>query len=124
MPGQNRNVTYISRIQCVQAAVGAQMDLLAKDHPNKRVGLVSFSSDVLITGDGKQEAKVVAGDRLHDYDSLMAVAADWELQHPIAETKDVLSTKVNQLEEMGATALGRQHVPLSQKVYRILIPLF
>ena len=107
MPGQSRNVTYISRMQCVQAAVGAQLDVLARNHPNKRVGLVSFSNDVLITGDGNQEAKVVAGDRLNDYDAVIASASECELQHSIDETKDALAAKLNQLEENGATALGK-----------------
>jgi hypothetical protein len=94
-------------MQCVQAAVSAQMDLLSREHPSKRVGLVSFSNDVLITGDGKQEAKVVAGDKLNEFDTLLALSSELSLDRPISETKDTLVNKLHSLEESGATALGK-----------------
>ena len=37
MHGQNRNVTYISRLQAVQAAVSTQIDRLAVESPNVKV---------------------------------------------------------------------------------------
>ena len=46
MPGQRRNVTYVSRLQGVQAAVDHQLGEMAKDHPNRRVALITFSSEV------------------------------------------------------------------------------
>lgn len=39
MPGQRRDVTYVSRLQCVQAAIDQQLDVLAKEHPKAKVGL-------------------------------------------------------------------------------------
>jgi len=46
MPRQNRNVTYITRLQGVQAAVDHQLEELAKDHPDRRTALVTFNSEV------------------------------------------------------------------------------
>ncbi len=39
MPGQRRDVTYVSRLQCVQAAIDQQLEVLAKEHPKAKVGL-------------------------------------------------------------------------------------
>jgi len=46
IPGQNRNVTYVTRLQGLQAAVDHQLEQLAKDHPDRRVALVTFNSEV------------------------------------------------------------------------------
>ena len=47
LPGQRRNVTYISRLQGVQAAVDHQLGAMVTDFPHRRVGLVSFNNEVL-----------------------------------------------------------------------------
>lgn len=44
--GQRRDVTYVTRLQGLQAAVDSQLQELAKDHPNRRVALVTFNSEV------------------------------------------------------------------------------
>jgi len=64
MPGQRQDSTWVSRLQCVQAAVEAQLIALAVSEPETKVGLVTFSSDVTIIGDGIQEPVHVAGDKL------------------------------------------------------------
>ena len=46
MPGQRRNVTYVSRLQSTQAAVDHQLETMSKEHPDRRVALVTFSSSV------------------------------------------------------------------------------
>jgi len=47
LPGQNRNVTYITRLQALQAAVDHQLEQLAKDHPTRKAALISFNNEVL-----------------------------------------------------------------------------
>jgi hypothetical protein len=37
VPGQPTNVTYVSRLQCVQSAIESQIEKLAKEYPNKHV---------------------------------------------------------------------------------------
>ncbi len=44
--GQRRDVTWISRMESVQAAVDTQLAQLAHTEPTKRVCLVTFSDDV------------------------------------------------------------------------------
>ena len=46
MPGQSRNVTYVSRLQSMQAAVDSQLEEMNKEQPDKRVALVAFNSEV------------------------------------------------------------------------------
>ena len=66
-PGQNQNVTYVSRMQAMQAAVADQMDQMAGAYPQKPCGFVTFNNDVSIVGDGTSPATIVAGDRLDDF---------------------------------------------------------
>jgi len=47
LPGENHNVTYITRLQALQAAVDHQLEQLAKDHPTRRAALISFNSEVI-----------------------------------------------------------------------------
>ena len=46
MQGQRRDVTWISRMESVQAAVDTQLSQLAHTEPTRRVCLVTFSDDV------------------------------------------------------------------------------
>lgn len=48
LPGQNRNVTYISRLQCLQAAIYHQLEQFSKDHPDRKVALVTFNNEVFM----------------------------------------------------------------------------
>ena len=47
LPSQNRNVTYITRLQALQAAVDHQLDQLAKEHPTRKAALISFNNEVV-----------------------------------------------------------------------------
>jgi len=46
LPGQRRDVTYISRLQSVQAAIDHQLNEIASSFPNRRVALIAFSNEV------------------------------------------------------------------------------
>lgn len=48
LPRQNRDVTFVSRLQGLQAAVESQLEQLAADHASRRVALVAFSNEVSI----------------------------------------------------------------------------
>ncbi len=53
LPNQrNRQVTYISRLQCVQAAVHRQVEALALLYPHHRLGLITFNHELALYGDG------------------------------------------------------------------------
>jgi len=50
-----RNVTYVSRMQCLQAAINQQIDDMGKGAGDRKVGLVSFNHEVTVVGDGSEE---------------------------------------------------------------------
>jgi len=106
LPGQRRDVTYVSRLQSVQAAIAAQIETLSKQKPNYSVGLVTFNDEVTVIGDGQQHQEVIAGDKLHSYDELLKAGESYVLQSTIGVAEQALSSKVFALEEGGATALG------------------
>jgi len=43
---------YISRKNCVLAAIENQLKDLKKNFPNRKIGLVIFNSEVCVIGDG------------------------------------------------------------------------
>eukprot|EP00029_Vermamoeba_vermiformis_P006511 TRINITY_DN2572_c1_g1_i2.p1 TRINITY_DN2572_c1_g1~~TRINITY_DN2572_c1_g1_i2.p1 ORF type:complete len:687 (-),score=231.37 TRINITY_DN2572_c1_g1_i2:56-2116(-) len=106
MPGQRRDVTYISRLQCVQAAIDQQLEALAKEHPKAKVGLVCFNNEVKLLGDGTQEPLIIAGDKLYNYDAILELGKTFKIANCIKESKEVLSKKLYEIEETGSTALG------------------
>lgn len=99
-------MTYVSRLQAVQAAVDEQVVSLARDAPSTRVGLVTFNGSVTAHGDGSQEAREFAGDRLTDAARLRTLAEDLSVEKPVSEAKDALKERLFALEEGGQTALG------------------
>jgi hypothetical protein len=106
MPGQRRNISYVSRLQCVQAAIESQLEALRITHPNARVGLVVFSNEVVIIGDGTQQPIIVAGDKLYNNEALFNIAQDCPPLKPLSESKDKLLKSITDLSESGPTALG------------------
>jgi len=70
MPNQKRNVTYISRLQCVQASIEKQIQILAKNNPNKKVGIITFNHEVTVIGDGTINPINIGGDKLENFEKL------------------------------------------------------
>lgn len=107
-PGQDRNTTYVSRLECVQAAIEAQLGDILLAAPDTHVGLITFSEEVKLIGDGLHEV-TVAGDKLHSSNELLREVEgkyQYFLGRSISETKELLLGKVMSLQEKGATALG------------------
>ena len=108
VPGQPQ-VTYVSRLECVQAAIESQIQELKKSKPNVKVGLVTFNNEVKIIGDGKCSEDTIAGDRLNDFEKCKTAVADRHAQIlscNVEEAGDALCEKLIALEETGPTALG------------------
>eukprot|EP00051_Salpingoeca_urceolata_P026485 m.477459 g.477459 ORF g.477459 m.477459 type:complete len:771 (-) comp20851_c0_seq1:193-2505(-) len=107
MPGQRRDVTYVSRLQSVQAAVDLQLQSMKKEHPSRSVGLVTFSNEVNVIGDCSSEPLVLAGDRLNDRDAIFKQVSEKSLVgKTVGESCSSLSETLFGLEEGGQTALG------------------
>ena len=59
--GLTNNVSYVSRKQCVMAAIETQLKEMKIESPERIVGVVSFNNEVVVLGDGKNPAEVIAG---------------------------------------------------------------
>jgi len=106
MPHQQQNITYISRLQSIQAAVNCQLTALARDNPSQRVAIVTFGDEVTVSGGDRAEEMVVTGDRLWKHGALVKIGNTIPLPLPIKQAKAYLSKKVSGLEEDGQTTLG------------------
>jgi len=108
MPGERRDITYVSRLECVQGAIESQLKELKHGASNRRVGIVTFNGEVRVIGDGRAD-EVITGDRLYSHDHISkAFEGRFEnlMGRNVGETADELIAKVYQLEEGGPTALG------------------
>ncbi|XP_061176776.1 circularly permutated Ras protein 1-like [Saccostrea echinata] len=106
LPNERRNVTYVSRLQAVQAAVDHQLEEMLKQHPNRRVALITFNNEVTIVGDGSETPVTVAGDKLTKPDDLKEKGSEIKMPGAIKGSRGTLGDKLFGLEEGGATALG------------------
>lgn len=95
----------MSRLEFVQAAVNSQLHKMKTDFPNRKVGIISFSSQVFIYpiyinkvtvwGDGSDKPKTISGNLLHDYSQLLENAEKFTLEKPISQTCEVSTTLFN-----------------------------
>ncbi|XP_064628238.1 circularly permutated Ras protein 1-like [Lineus longissimus] len=106
LPGERRNLTYVSRLQAMQAAVDFQIGEMAKEHPNRRVALISFNNEVNVIGDGSETEITIAGDKLTQKETLFQLASELNLPQAVKASRQILGEKVFSLEEGGSTALG------------------
>jgi hypothetical protein len=106
IPGQKHNVTYVSRLQAVQAAVDHQLGEMAKDFPKRKVALVTFNQEVTLVGDGTEWSVGLSGDKLGDKEVIIRAGKENQELKPISDTRKKLGEKVFELEERGSTALG------------------
>lgn len=104
-----QNQTYVSRIQCVQAAIDSQIANMTKSAAKRKVGVVTFNHEVTVLGDGIKVPQTIAGDKLNDFDTLLKMGQDankTHLQTSIGDSAKSLHEKLMQIEETGPTALG------------------
>lgn len=107
--GKSKDKSFISRIDCVKSAVQTMLDRTHLQHPNKRVILVTFNSEVTVFGDGSQEPQVITGDKLNDYDAMVASGVKglkYEQLKALSESVKEIKEKIQNLQEEGSTALG------------------
>lgn len=105
-PRMPRNVTYVSRLQAVQAAVATQVESLQLHNEKAKVGLVTFNREVVVVGDSSTAPVVVTGDKLQDQRKLQDIGAACAVGKPIESQANQLSDKIFSLENDGPTALG------------------
>jgi len=107
LPNQNRDVSYVSRLQCVQGAIDLHLEQLRAQHPKRKVAIVTFNNEVTIY-ESTGTSHTIAGDKLNDSEYLINIANNLkiDLKTPIEKNKKDLSDLIFLLEEKGETALG------------------
>ena len=95
MPREKHNITYISRLQCVQASIEKQIQHFAKENPNKKIGLITFNNEITIIGDGSSsQPTIVSGDKLDNFDLLLEEGSKMTISNPIKSSHTQLIDKL------------------------------
>lgn len=100
---------YVSKLQCVQAAVNIAITETARASPKSRVVLITFADDVHVYDGASAQPLVIAGDKLNDVAALAAFGrnkVDLACVPRVGDSKDLLIKQVCQLVEGGQTAAG------------------
>ena len=105
-PGQSTGVTYVSRKQCVMAAIENQLDDMKAKDPNKKVGLVTFNNEVVVFGDCKKDPLHILGDKLNKFNDIVADMAAIKVEEPLKNSYEQMLHNFTKIEATGATALG------------------
>eukprot|EP00761_Pharyngomonas_kirbyi_P008423 gb/GECH01008434.1/.p1 GENE.gb/GECH01008434.1/~~gb/GECH01008434.1/.p1 ORF type:complete len:1012 (+),score=312.14 gb/GECH01008434.1/:1-3036(+) len=111
MPGQRTDVSYVSRMQCVQAAVDIQLEETVQENPDRQVILITFNNEVKIYTGGKnigESSATLSGDILSNREELLQIGKTFPTADiPQVEfSRNIISKTMFQLEEQGPTALG------------------
>ena len=86
-----------ARLNAVMETILSQIEDMRENHPKRKVGLVTFSDDVDIIGDGTVKMDLVTRDKCGDYKFLLknsTTGASNMLSNPISKTYDSLKSKV------------------------------
>lgn len=106
--GNMGGVTYVSRLQCLQAGIESYLSKMKNDCPKNKVGIITFSDGVVCYGDGSKTATKIEGNYLNEEQKIieMAEKSQDSISKPISETSKNLIEKLYSIEESGRTALG------------------
>jgi len=104
----NKNVTYVSRLQCLQSAIEKNLESMKKLTPNVKVGFVQFSNEIIGIGDGTKTPVKINGNNLNDYEYIKKTGEDYQniISKPIKDSSDFLLKHLYSIEESGQTSLG------------------
>jgi len=103
-----RHQDHITRLESVKLAVDEQLEKLAKNSPNTKVGLVVFSDEVKILGDDTVDDHTLNCD-LSNYNEILEEAKKLVGRYLIGSISETLPKMLRKLEEIdaqGTTALG------------------
>jgi hypothetical protein len=82
-PGQNTANTFVSRKQCVMAAIESQLSEIQKSDPNRNVGLITFNNEVVVFGDCMEDSKHILGDKLYKRQDILTDLSTLSVKMPL-----------------------------------------
>ena len=100
---------YLSRKDCVISALLSQLEKMKNDQNPSYVGLVTFSANVELIGDGSETSITYTSDLLNNYDKIFEMTQNHYkklMKNNVNENFQTLSSKLKSLETSGSTALG------------------
>eukprot|EP01155_Anaeramoeba_flamelloides_P040691 Anaeramoba_flamelloidesc33926_g1_i2.p1 GENE.c33926_g1_i2~~c33926_g1_i2.p1 ORF type:complete len:516 (+),score=152.50 c33926_g1_i2:468-2015(+) len=103
---QQQEIKWVSRLQCLQIAVGNQIEALSRESPETKVVLVTFNNKVEIHSNGVDGAVIIEGDDLNNFTKLKQIGSDYQATQNVGKVGTTLIKKVYSLQENGQTALG------------------
>ena len=104
----NENLTFVSRLEFIQAAVELQISNILNNTPNKKVGLVCFGNKVTVLGDGSCR-EVIPNEAIFEFDGIMNFANSNRglfMNNNISQSHERLTFELMKLKACGGTALG------------------
>lgn len=104
----NKGLTeHVSRLDCIKAAVHAQINMLVTDHPDCIVTVITFGSSVSVLADGGRMLEVEKRYE-NDLDGLIQKGQQLSAKctMPLRKAAQVLIAKLHNLDTNGSTALG------------------
>jgi hypothetical protein len=108
LPRESNRAMYISRMECVETAVGWNLDKRALETPRKKIAICTFNSCVEFLGDCTQGSVKIEGDRLLNFDAIWNAGIKYD-SSTLGSAEDTIARikeTVSKLQECGATALG------------------
>ncbi|CAK61233.1 unnamed protein product (macronuclear) [Paramecium tetraurelia] len=106
---KQKQISYVSRKQCLLSAIEQQIKKLQQQNPEKVVGLVTFNNEVVVYGDGSQQPIKFQEQELYQEVQIKTVlsrCANQMMQNPISKQADNIINICEQLQDNGQTALG------------------
>jgi len=88
MNAADKGVTYVSRMQCVQAAVQTQIEQMQNGAKDRKVGVVTFNNEVNVLGDGTKDPQTITGDKLNNF--------EWLTKNGAEKSSELLSKTVKE----------------------------
>ncbi|XP_030854579.1 circularly permutated Ras protein 1 isoform X1 [Strongylocentrotus purpuratus] len=109
MAQRGQRNSSVTRLECMKQAITRQLDFYELDEEiEKRIGLVTFESQVVARGDGSQTTRSVS-EPMADMNALIQQGKDLASHfniRPVSTAVGDLKTQVSDLRTAGSTALG------------------
>lgn len=103
----SRPQTHVSRKNCIIKAIQKELNKMRLEFPHRKVGVVIFNDDVVITGDGFSHTKLINGGNLLDYKKCLAIGKESKhmMSRKISESFLTVVKPYEESPEKGKTAL-------------------
>ncbi|KAJ6243107.1 hypothetical protein M0813_02967 [Anaeramoeba flamelloides] len=103
---QQQQETWVSRLECLQIAVGNQIEELSRESPDSKVVLVTFNNEVTIHGNNVDNTRIISGGDLMDMEKLKTIGSNYSCTQNVETAGESVIKKLHALTENGQTALG------------------